>query len=181
MIDQVATYSIDKFNEQINELKSYCAKDPDIGRFVDLLLTCYKYNSFDNTYFEKVVSDQLCDLMYDITKVDYRTMFTNPYHFKASWVYHLNSFIGNYFLDDFGFSIKNNSSAYNIWVASSATDDMFLQDPAILIEAAYDNAQFYFNVKNTNTTSLRTSLTGLKMKSSGKVEKMIYQYIDDLK
>lgn len=169
MINQAEEYSINKLKVQFRELRSYCERDEDINKFVNLLLTCLNYNSFDNSVFEKVASDELSTLIYQITQYDFRTALTNPYHFKGNWVYNLNSFIGNYFFDDFGFVVEHVEQD-KTWTARTARiEDIFFQDPNILIEAAYDNARFY-------QSDLKTLLN-----TSGNVERLLTQLINDLK
>jgi hypothetical protein len=169
IIDSVEEYSINQLRVQFKELRAYCEKNEDVSNFVNLLLTCTKYNSFDKSVLEKVASDELHQLLYEITKYDFCSAITNQYHFKGSWVYMLNSFISNYFYDDCGFVVEHESQ-HKTWNArSSSTTDIFLQDPRILVEAAYDNARFYHS-------DLKTLLT-----TSGNVERLLTRVIGDQK
>ncbi len=153
-------------NYQVKELSETLDRHPDFQEFVDIVLS--PMNNYKGQ--DKFVVDALHTLMWQITSYDYSTGLSNPYHRDANVIAELNSFIGNFFLDDSAFAIYKKTFG---WKAKCYDDDeLWLQSPQILIEAAKDNAEFFKGTENLTGMKLRKAYVS-GMKGSGKVEALL--------
>jgi hypothetical protein len=134
IIKECQEYSHKKFDEQIEELEKYCSKNSSIKKFVEKLLEIHNFRNGETT-----VAYYLSDFIWELTNFSTRCSLANSCHFDGGWVASLNSFIGNYFLDDAYFYMVN-SSYENTWEAISY-QQIGIQDPEILILCAEDNAR----------------------------------------
>lgn len=162
--------TFDKISEQFLELEGYCENYPEINEFVSIV-TYPMLNPLNADKLNFEISDNLCTLIWQITNYDLRSAIYNEYHFRGDWVYFLNSFIGNYFLDDSYFTLE--TGIWDTWTALVATDqEVISQNPYVLIEAAKDNANFFIK---SGTLKGHEYLEFIKtgMQSSGNVEKLL--------
>lgn len=165
-------------DEQLQELADTCAKYDDIAEFVQMITypMLNKDEERSNQSLEYRIGQALGSLMYDLVKYDFISATTNEFHFQSDWVYQLNSFIGNYFLDDLYFTV-NRQNPFGIWRVEAAIGEFATQDPRVLIEAAKDISNFY-NIENQlsdgsiTTAEYRQQLVN-GMPTSGRVEELL--------
>ena len=176
-LTKLKQYSHNKLDEQFEELQTLLDKHEDISKFFELLTLQF---SIEERYSKKarenvhlVASDVLSTFVYNIWKIDISSDLLNTFHFNGGWVPNIISFMVNVFLDDSGFSIKQNR---NGWEVSQGEDDNWYQDPNILIAAAYDTAKFYIEVETVPNGPPKLEIMKRGMISSGEVEKLLKQY-----
>lgn len=167
-------------DEQIQELHDTCAKYEDIAEFVRLI-TFPMFNSEERSdqSVDYRIGQALGSFMYDLVQYDFISATTNPFHFQSDWVYQLNMFIGNFFLDDAYFTVERTGS-WKVWSVKPSDGEFATQNPQVLIEAAKDIANFY-NIENqvrdgviTPAEYRQNLLNG--MPTSGKVEELLNDY-----
>jgi len=152
---------------QINELDDTLLHFPYISDFVLTVLSPLEgYKNHDSQ-----VVDRLHTLLWQISGYDFSTALTNPCHRDSNVIYELNSFIGNYLLDDAAFYVHKELFGWK--AQSSGNDDPWYQNPAILIEAAKENANFIDMIENVADKKERRDLYIKGMVSSGVVESLL--------
>lgn len=162
-MQKLKEYFHENIDEQFEELEKYCKEDNRCDLFVSILMKLFKDK-------DDPVANALTALLFSLTRIDFRSPITNPYHFEGSWIYNLNSFIGNYFYDDFYFSVRQGGYT-NRWLIEAEDyekDQKLTQNPLILIYASEDNVKFNEEF-NKNPAKNRD----LKCKSSGRIEKLL--------
>jgi tagatose-1,6-bisphosphate aldolase non-catalytic subunit AgaZ/GatZ len=131
----------DAIKEHMDRLESYTEKYPDIALLVEVLSFPMLYGT-DHEDQEKIYADacaqQLSQLMYHICKYSFYTSMTS--RIQGDWVYELNSFIGNYLLDDFYFKLEQ-VGPNKLWQAKAASSG--IQDAKQLVDAAKDNVEAF--------------------------------------
>jgi hypothetical protein len=157
---------INTIDYQLSELERYLKDHPEFEEFVGLVLTPSKYTETGT----KTVSDSLHDLLYDITKYDYSTALSNEYHRDANVITNLNSFIGNFLLDDAAFFVYKGK--YTWGAKQSDNSGPWFQDVNLLIEASKDNTEFC-NYVGTSAGFELLKKCKMGMKTSGNVEKLL--------
>jgi hypothetical protein len=130
--------------QQYFTLLGRCQKDPNAAMWLRLMTYPMTYNADTAIEQERAVlniSQELHKIFYELTEYDFHTATTNPYHFQCDWIYFIDSFMGNYFYDDFYFSVFNrdSKSKYSIVEIAADTDSYVSQDPRELIIAAVKN------------------------------------------
>lgn len=175
--DQMHAITHSMIDSQLEELRETCAQYEDIAEFVRLIT--YPMFNTDERSEQSVdyrVGQALGSFIYDLVNYDFISATTNSFHFQSDWVYQLNSFIGNYFLDDSYFIVKK-KSPFGVWRAEYSDGEFATQDPLVLIEAAKDVANFY-NIENQlrdgtiTTAEYRQKLID-GMTTSGRVEELL--------
>lgn len=174
---QLKDYSHHKLDEQFEELQKLLDEHEDIAKFFKVLT--YKFYSPIEQYSKKsridldyVASSVLNRFVWQIwPSVDTDSALSNPYHFNGGWVPSLLSFMINVFLDDSGFAIKKKDCT-DEWEFTQTTDEQFLQNPNILVAAAYDVARYWIECDEA-FGSCKRSVMKNGMQSSGEVEKLL--------
>jgi hypothetical protein len=142
MFETITEKSHEYLNIQIQELAQVCDDSPDIKEFVRYIIAYSDEMAYSTDgSVDSDIGRELIQFIWQITKIDLSSM-ANSYHFNPSWAAELNSFIGNYFLDDsaFDFTQKNRGVFEFVYAGDGIR---WLQDPKILIEAAKANRAFY--------------------------------------
>lgn len=175
--EQMRTITHSMIDSQLEELRETCSQHENIAEFVRLLT--YPMFNTDERSEQSVdyrVGQALGSFMYDLVNYDFISATTNSFHFQSDWVYQLNSFIGNYFLDDSYFTVKKKSS-FGVWRAEYADGEFATQNPQVLIEAAKDIAAFYDIENQLHDGRITTSEYRQKlvdgMQTSGRVEELL--------
>lgn len=140
MFEELVKQQQETFDSELQKLNYYCDNYPNIQLFVEYLIKGVgnKYETWGD-----YIPGQLEAFLY---KLGYSIGVRNPKNFNLSWVSELNSFIGNYFFDDSYFTVKQ--GIHNVWEIKPANeDDEHYQDPLILINAAKDNAKYYYQLE----------------------------------
>jgi hypothetical protein len=128
-------------NEQLVELEQTVNANPDIELLVDVL-TVPMRNGVNNTDTDTIDwAENLSQLIYQICRYDFYNNITSNIH--GDWVYELNSFIGNYLLDDFYFKVYQ-VGQNGLWQAESTESG--IQDAKKLVDAAKENIEIYKQV-----------------------------------
>lgn len=168
----------ERLDSQFSELDEYCREYPELIEFVDLIV----YPMINPTDIGKEdsktkISTELTGFIYDINKCDLRSNMTNPYHFQANWVYNLNNFIGNWFLDDFSFSVKQNGY-WGCWKIVNDPEQDGSQDPQVMILAAKENVNHHEklseNVELFRNPATRNMISSGIVEAQLALEKIIY-------
>lgn len=150
-------------------LEKRCS-DPAIREFI-YYITFPMLNPDEHEEYDFLVGMQLATMIGPLARYDFYNATTNNFHFQCDWAYQLNQFIGNYFLDDAGFTCLQ-TGTYKTWeIDPSLGNDEFLQDPRILIAAARDNVSFFNRIKNQDMLISWDLLKG-GMTTSGEVERL---------
>lgn len=138
MFEQLIELQNKKFQSNIEKLNYYCEKYPDIKTFIELVLA-------DRRSYKKLedyVATQLIMFMYDLGyTID---NYHSEINFDLQWSSTLISFIGNYFLDDAYFNLKQENGRWRVY----ADFDTGIQDPMALVNAARENAKYYWDQDN---------------------------------
>lgn len=135
-LQAVAEINIGVIRRAQEDIAKNCEQYPDIKRFVDLVL------DFRAEVQSCSVPSSLRTLVWEISGM---SISDNPYH-ASSTLTSLASFIGNYFLDDAYFQVRQDQ--YGCWVGLVGDDDNSSQDPLELITAAEKNAQHYKEIES---------------------------------
>lgn len=155
------------FEDDMKRLVETCNKYPEIEEFVRVLINGLLSDDKSEEYR---IADVLSGFLWQLNNIDIRSSLTNPHHYRGSWLYELNSFIGNYFLDDARFAIVR-SEGYNDWKVISDCENG-IQNPLALIAAAKDVANFYCKLNGLEGKAwMRCMRKG--MESSGEVERYL--------
>lgn len=178
--DKMREITCQMFDKQLQELQVDCAKDDDIAEFVRLItFPMFHAEERSDQSVEYRIGQALGSFMYDLVEYDIISATTNPYHFQSDWIYQLNMFIGNFFMDDAYFSIDR-SGCWKVWKVKRSDGEFATQNPRILIEAAKDIANFY-DIENqyregqiTPEEYRQRLLDG--MPTSGRVEELLNEY-----
>ncbi len=136
--------------KQYFTLLTTCQKDSNAALWVKLM-TYPMMNTVDsaanpeNAIQVQAVLDisrELHTFFYELTEYDFHTAITNPYHFQCNWLNFVDNFMGNYFYDDFCFTIHNRTSKTKFQHVETAndTDSWCSQSPQDLINSALHNA-----------------------------------------
>jgi hypothetical protein len=141
LFEEKENYSIEKFKEQIHQLKEHCKKCPEIADFVEVLFGLEKDSYADKSSEKGGLAECLSALLWEITGYDFCSSIANLYHFDAGWANELLFFIENYFLDDAYFALICTRSVTGEieWGATYSQDDFCSQNPQFLIQAAKEN------------------------------------------
>jgi hypothetical protein len=179
-LQKIRDYSIKKFDEEIAELQKYMDEDKDIALFVEKLFYGFGKNDISEEYNNDIdcrISEVLNRFIWSIWNTSPLHDLGNKYHFNGGWVYNLNNFIGNVFWDDAGFSISRDNKRYTKeWVVAPNTDDMFLQEPTILIAAAEDIAKYWIECEAAPDGKQKREILERGMISSGRVEALLKEH-----
>ena len=175
--DQMRSITHRMIDEQLKELQATCSKYEDIAEFVKLItFPMFHSEERSDQSVEYRIGQALGSFMYDLVQYDFISAITNPFHFQSDWVYQLNMFIGNFFLDDAYFTVERKGS-WKVWSVKPSDGEFATQNPQVLIEAAKDIANFY-NIENryrsgeiTPDEYRQALLNG--MPTSGKVEELL--------
>jgi len=165
-VEQLKKQNAEHFDKEMTQLIETCQKYPDIAEFVRVLVPGLLSKEGTEEY---KVADALSTFLYDICGMDIYTALTNPCHYKGDWLYNLNFFIGNFFLDDAFFTVTQ-TAVWNMWKA--ADSECGCQKPLVLIAAAKENARFIRKMSPLKGKDLKKALKE-GMKSSGEVEKAL--------
>lgn len=145
--------------EQFNKLEHKVNTNPDIEILVNVLtlpMQCgWKQVDADALNW----AENLSQLIYQICRYDFYNNITSDIH--GDWVYKLNSFIGNYLLDDFYFKVYQ-VGQHGLWQAT-CDNDHGTQDAKKLVDAAKENIEIYKQIDSTidaRRTMLNQLLTG---------------------
>ena len=167
-------------DEQLKELQATCLKNEDIAEFVRMI-TYPMFNPDDqgDQTIEYRIGQALGSFMYDLVQYDFISATTNSFHFQSDWVYQLNMFIGNFFLDDAYFTVERTGS-WKVWSVKPSDGEFATQNPRVLIEAAKDIANFYdienqFSEGRITPDEYRQKLLA-GMPTSGRVEELLNEY-----
>lgn len=156
------------FDDEMKRLVETCDNYPDIAEFVRILVNGLLSDENSDDFR---LADILSGFIWGIYCFDIRTSLTNPYHYRGNWAYELNSFIGNYFLDDLFFALTRDNY-YHAWKAS-ADNENGIQNPLALIAAAKDVFRFYRKLEGLSTGEERKQCMRDGMESSGEVERYL--------
>ena len=158
-------------SDEMIGLQATCNEYPDIATFVQKITypMFHPDKTYDREDMDMNVARCLSDFLYQLYGLSIYNGITNKYHFNISWASDLNSFIGNYFLDD-SYFLMSADDCYGCWQAKGSDEVGSSQNPLVLIAAAEDNANFYYHMDKANNVFER--IRG-KMKSSGKVEELL--------
>lgn len=156
------------FERQLDKLQDYCEEYPNIAEFISPILTYGSEQAYCGGSPEANLGRQIIQHMWEINGMDLSSI-GNRSHFDLSWVSTLNSFIGNYFLDDSYFSLSKIGIGGS-YKFKAETEDMALQDPLIILEVAKVNMAIYaaldkdmFSTPQINKTILNNLLTKYKI------------------
>lgn len=156
------------FDREMKTLVETCDKYPDIAEFVRVLVNGLLTDKDSEEYR---IADALNYLVWKIVGLDIQNDLNNTCHYQGNWLCGLNSFIGNYFLDDLCFSLTR-SNYYNQWEASTNNENG-IQNPLALIAAAKDNYRFYRKVEGMALGKEKRQCMKSGMESSGEVERYL--------
>lgn len=142
MFETITKKSHEYLDAQIQDLEKKCNDYPDIKEFVRYIIAYSDEMAYGSEgSLDSDIGDELIQFIWQITKVDLSNI-ANSYHFSPSWAAELNSFIGNYFLDDAAFDFTQNRRG--VFEFSYAGDEgRWLQNPRVLIESAKANRAYY--------------------------------------
>lgn len=136
MFDILIENQNNRFQSNINQLKKYIHKSPNIKTFIELVLANPRYHS----KWEDCIPEQLHLFMWDL---GYPLGDIHSEHnLSLEWSSMLLGFIDSYFLGDAFFDLKKEN---NIWKAVTADDGYNgIRDIPELIMAARENAEYFF-------------------------------------
>lgn len=145
MFETVTAKSHKYLDDQIEDLKSTCEKDPGVKEMVRYILAFSDEMAYATQgSVESRIGRDIIQIIWEISKIDLSNM-GNSYHFSPSWASRLNSFISNYIYDDSAFDVVQND--FNgVFQFKPAGDEGWYQDPMIIVEAAIANRDYYDKV-----------------------------------
>jgi len=158
MFEKITEKSQSYLQAQIDELKQACDKDPAIAEMVRYILAYSDQMAYCGGDEDARIGRQIIQHIWEITKIDLSNM-GNEFHFSPSWASNLNFFIGNYVYDDSGFDFTVDSFNGTIDFMHGNDSGRWLQNPAVIVEAAKANRAYY---KMMNDTDVLTRLRGVK-------------------
>lgn len=141
--DKLKELQVAAFEDQLAELQDSC-KDPDIAEFVSYIVAFGSEQSYATRgSYEASLGRDIIQHIWQISGMGLSGI-GNSVHFELSWVSILNSFIGNYFLDDSAFKLKPFDSTFEFEASGSCdAGNEWCQNPRVIIEAAKANRAYY--------------------------------------
>ena len=153
--------TIKRLDENLVRLQGYCEKYPHLVEFVELITSLLTNDSLAEHTQKRMIAEQLSRFVWQLTGYNICSD-----HYGCDWANELNSFIGNYFLDDSYFKLEPTDS-WGHWQVSNCFEQRSSQDPTALILAAKENVE---HLQHLEEIIGRVPYASLKLIPSGVVE-----------
>lgn len=154
MFDKITKTSQDYLQKQIDELKSYCDKDPDVAEMVRYIIAYSDQMAYCGGDEDAKIGRQIIQHIWEIDGMGLSSL-GNSFHFDPSWASNLNNFIGNYVYDDSAFDFTIDERSGTIDFKGANYEGRWLQNPRIIVEAAKANRAYYSAMDNANIYTRR--------------------------
>lgn len=149
MFESITRTSRHYLQQQIDELRATCDKDPGVAEMVRYIIAYSDQMAYSGGDEDAKIGRQILTHIWEISGIDLSSM-GNSVHFDPSWANELNSFIGNYVYDDSAFDFDISAHNGTIDFKGADYNGRWLTNPMIIVEAAKANRAYYKQMDQSN-------------------------------